>query len=124
MQHVEREAGGSNDISPAVRLLKPPISSTGFDCFWPYVIKIGWRGKKCWGVIFKCLTTRCVHLDLLSNIGVDTFLLALKHFISCRGTPSEVLRTGKELPRGRIRAQRSIHCHGASARRETRQLQN
>lgn len=96
MQHVEREAGGSNDLSPAVRLLKPPISSTGFNCIWPYVIKIGWWGKKRWGVIFKCLTTRCVHSDLLSNIGVDTFLLALKHFISCRGTPSKVIQFSEQ----------------------------
>lgn len=80
------------DLPPArLRLLKPPFYSTGVDCFGPYVIKVGRRNEKRWGVIFKCLTTRCVHLDLLAGLDADTFLLALRRFIARRGTPAEIL---------------------------------
>lgn len=54
------------DLPPArLRLQKPPFYSTGMDCFGPFQIKIGRRCEKRWGIIFKCLTTRCIHLDLL-----------------------------------------------------------
>lgn len=37
------------------------------------------------------MTTRCVHLDLLSNMETDSFLMALRHMVARRGTPSEIL---------------------------------
>ena len=46
--------------------------------------------EKRWGIIFKCLTTRCLHLDLLGSMDVDTFLLALRRFISRQGKPLEI----------------------------------
>ncbi len=64
--------------SACLRLFNPPFWSTGVDCFGPYHIKIGRRHEKRWGIVFKCLTTRCVHLDLLCNMDTDYFLLALK----------------------------------------------
>ncbi|XP_045906634.1 uncharacterized protein LOC123971678 [Micropterus dolomieu] len=41
-------------------------------------------------IIFKCLTTRCVHLDLLCSLDTDSFLLALRRFTARRGTPFEL----------------------------------
>ncbi|KAL3987511.1 hypothetical protein ACER0C_014626 [Sarotherodon galilaeus] len=78
---------------PAARLCitKPPYWSTGVDCFGPYTIKIGRRHEKRWGIIFKCLTTRCVHLDLLCSMNTDSFLLALRRFVARRGKPFEIL---------------------------------
>ncbi len=77
--------------SARLQLYQPPFFSTGVDCFGPFVVKIGRRQEKRWGVIFKCLTTRCIHLDLLNNIDTDAFLLALRRFIARRGNPSEIL---------------------------------
>ena len=51
---------------------------------------MGRRLEKRWGIIFKCLTTRAVHLDLLTNIDADSFLKALRRFIARRGTPAEL----------------------------------
>lgn len=55
------------------------------------MVKAGRRSEKRWGIIFKCLTTRCIHLDLLTSLDSDAFLLALRRFIARRGTPFEVL---------------------------------
>ncbi|XP_077361612.1 uncharacterized protein LOC144006574 [Festucalex cinctus] len=74
-----------------LRLLKPPFFSTGMDCFGPFTVKVGRRLEKRWGIIFKCLTTRAVHLDVLSSLDSDSFLMALRRFIARRGKPAELL---------------------------------
>lgn len=80
------------DLPPArLRLFQPPFFSTGVDCFGPYTVKVGRRHEKRWGIIFKCLTTKCIHLDLINSLDTDAFLLALRRFIARRGTPSEIL---------------------------------
>lgn len=73
-----------------LRLFKPPFFSTGMDCFGPFQVKVGRRLEKRWGIIFKCLTTRAVYLDLLTAISSDAFLMALRRFIARRGTPAEL----------------------------------
>ncbi|XP_039592981.1 uncharacterized protein LOC120515759 isoform X2 [Polypterus senegalus] len=80
------------DLPPArLRLFKPPFWSTGVDCFGPFTVKIGRRTEKRWGIIFKCMTTRCVHLDLIENLDTDAFLMAFRRFVSRRGQPAELL---------------------------------
>ncbi|KAL1282342.1 hypothetical protein QQF64_001145 [Cirrhinus molitorella] len=79
------------DLPPErLRLLCPPFYSTGVDCFGPYVVKIGRRNEKRWGLILKCLTTRAVHIELLNSMDADAFLLALCRFIARRGKPKEI----------------------------------
>lgn len=38
-----------------------------------------------------CMTTRCVHLDLLSDMDTDYFLMALRRMVARHGSPSEIL---------------------------------
>ncbi|KAJ8359096.1 hypothetical protein SKAU_G00156210 [Synaphobranchus kaupii] len=73
-----------------LRLHKPAFHSTGVDCFGPMLVKVGRRHEKRWGILFKCLTTRAVHLDLLSSMDADAYLMALRRFIARRGTPAEM----------------------------------
>ncbi|XP_023807806.1 uncharacterized protein LOC111946881 [Oryzias latipes] len=74
-----------------LRLNQPPFFSTGVDCFGPMQVKIGRRNEKRWGLLFKCLTTRAVHIEVLSSINTDSFLMALRRFVSRRGKPAEIL---------------------------------
>lgn len=73
-----------------LRLNKPVFYSTGVDCFRPMVVKVCRHQEKHWGIIFKCMTTRAVHLDLLHNMDLDAYLTALRRFIARRGTPAEL----------------------------------
>lgn len=75
----------------SLRLCRPPFYSTGVDCFGPLLVKVGRRTEKRWGVVYKCLTTRAVHLDLLDHMDGDSFLLSLRRFIARRGKPYEIL---------------------------------
>lgn len=80
------------DLPPSrVRLFKPAFYSTGVDCFGPYSVAIGRRSEKRWGIIFKCMTTRAVHIDMLSSLNADSFLMALRRFIARRGKPFELI---------------------------------
>ncbi|KAI3376264.1 hypothetical protein L3Q82_016772, partial [Scortum barcoo] len=79
------------DLPPArLRLYKSPFYSTGVDCFGPFTVKVGRRTEKRWGIVFKCLTARCVHLDL-ESLDTDAFLMSLRRFIARRGKPFELL---------------------------------
>ncbi|KAL1267371.1 hypothetical protein QQF64_032734 [Cirrhinus molitorella] len=79
------------DLPPArLRLYSPAFYSTGVDCFGPLIIKVGRRNEKRWGIIFKCMTTRGVYIDLLTKIDTDSFLMALRRFTARRGTPHEL----------------------------------
>lgn len=77
--------------SSSLRLFKPPFYSTGMDCFGPLMVKVGRRTEKRWGIVYKCLTTRAVHLDLLYHMDGDSFLMSLRRFIARRGKPYEIL---------------------------------
>ncbi|XP_026094149.1 uncharacterized protein LOC113066497 [Carassius auratus] len=80
------------DLPPArLRLFKPAFYSTGMDCFGPYTVKVGRRNEKKWGILFKCLTTRAVYIDILHSLDSDSFLMALRRFIARRGKPFELL---------------------------------
>ncbi len=80
----------SDLTSTHLQLYKPAFPSCGMDCFSPFLIKICRRTEKRWGVLFKCLTTRAVHLDFLPSLSTDSFLMALRRFIAMRGTPAQL----------------------------------
>lgn len=80
------------DLPPSsLRLFRPAFYSTGVDCFGPMIVKVGRRTEKRWGVLYKCLTTRAIHLDLLPNMDTESFLMSLRRFIARRGKPYEIL---------------------------------
>ncbi|KAJ8385759.1 hypothetical protein AAFF_G00182770 [Aldrovandia affinis] len=89
------------DLPPArLRLHKPAFYSTGVDSFDPYEVKVGRRNEKRWGIIFKRMTTRAVHLDLLCSIDADSYLMALRRFVARRGKPFELSDRGTNFKGG------------------------
>eukprot|EP00064_Thunnus_orientalis_P007711 superscaffoldBa00000873_g7733 len=53
-------------------------------------MKIGCRTEKRWGLLFKCLMSRAVYLDLLTALYSDAFLMALRRFTARCGTPTKL----------------------------------
>ncbi|XP_028404109.1 uncharacterized protein LOC114526789 [Dendronephthya gigantea] len=66
------------------------FSNVGVDVFGSWIIQTQkLRGKpsevKCWGVLFTCLVSRAVHLEVLHSMDASSFICALRRFIAIRG---------------------------------------
>ena len=80
---------------PSTRVL-PTLAwtYTSLDLFGPleHVDMVRKRMKeKCWGVLFTCMVSRAVHLDLTQAYDTDALLQAVRRFMSLRGSPKEFL---------------------------------
>ncbi|XP_064107904.1 uncharacterized protein LOC135216464 [Macrobrachium nipponense] len=76
---------------PADRLEpSPPFSNVGIDLFGPYYIKEGRKELKRYGVIFTCLVSRSIHIETANTLQSDSFINALRRFVSRRGHPKVI----------------------------------
>ena len=77
---------------PSFRLKPAPAwSYTSLDLFGPFEIKgeVNKRTRsKGYGIIFTCMLSRAVHLDIATDYGTDAFLQVLRRFIAMRGSPN------------------------------------
>lgn len=67
-----------------------PFSHCGVDYFGPLSVKIGRRREKRWGVLFTCLTTRAVHLEIAHSLNTSSAIMALQRLAARRGSPAVV----------------------------------
>ena len=67
-----------------------PFHYTGMDVFGPFYIKEGRKTLKRYGLIFTCLASRAVHLEMLNSMEADSFISALRRFINRRGKVREL----------------------------------
>ena len=71
----------SDRVSPDL----PPFTNTGVDFFGPFHVKQGRSLVKRYGVLFTCLVTRAVHIEMAVSLDTDAFVNALRRFIARRG---------------------------------------
>ena len=70
----------------------PASDATALDFFGPFKIKGEVQKRtagKAYGLIFNCLATRAVHVDVSPDFA-EKFLMALRRFVSIRGYPSKL----------------------------------
>ena len=89
----------------------PPFTNVGLDVFGPWIIQTrklrgGALNSKRWGLVFTCLNSRAVHIEVLESMDTSAFICALRRFLSIRG------------PVVRIRCDRGSNFIGAKSELE------
>ena len=69
---------------------KPPFTYVGVDCFGPFLVRRGRSMAKRYGVLFTCLVTRAIHIEVAYSLDTESFINALRRFIARRGKPEEI----------------------------------
>lgn len=69
---------------------EPPFTRSGVDLFGPFNTKRGRSSVKRYGVIFTCLASRAVHIEMATSLETDSFIHALRRFIARRGQVKEM----------------------------------
>lgn len=75
----------------------PPFSHVGMDMFGPWEVSArrtrgGQANSKRWAVLFTCLCTRAVHIEVVEEMSSSSFINALRRFFALRG-PAKQLRS-------------------------------
>ena len=67
----------------------PAFTNTAMDMFGPVHIKMNRKTRvEAQVIIFTCMTTRAIHLELVTDKSTDTFLMAFRRFACTRGHPN------------------------------------
>ena len=71
----------------------PAFFYSAVDLFGPFIIRDIVKKRthgKAYGVIFTCLTSRAVYLDITESYSTDSFMLTLRRFVTLRGYPRKM----------------------------------
>ncbi|XP_026139629.1 uncharacterized protein LOC113116023 [Carassius auratus] len=81
---------------PAERLqVAPPFTYVGVDVFGPWQVvsrrtRGGCSNSKRWAVIFSCMCTRAVHIEVVETLSSSVFINALRRFFAIRGPAKQI----------------------------------
>ena len=64
---------------------EPPFTRVGTDCFGPFIVRKGRTDHKRYGLVFTCLASRAIHIEVLESMESDSFINGLRRFIARRG---------------------------------------
>ena len=77
---------------PAERVERsPPFSYCGVDFFGPFLVKEKRKEIKRYGVVFTCLASRAIHLEMAHSLTTSSFIQALRRMQALRG-PIRLIR--------------------------------
>ena len=68
-----------------------PFTYVGLDYLGPLLIRTGTEKGKVWINLVTCLTTRAVHLDIVSGLSAAAFLNSMRRFAARRGKPKSIV---------------------------------
>ena len=73
------------DLPPEHVEASPPFTFCRMDCFGPFLPKQGKNENRIYGLLFTCLSSRAVHIEMLDDMCTDALINGLRCFIAIRG---------------------------------------
>ena len=64
---------------------EPAFTRVGLDFFGPFEVINGRKHEKRYGVVFTCLSSRAIHLEMVYSLSTDSFINAFRRFMARRG---------------------------------------
>ena len=68
-----------------VTATEKPFKYCGVDYLGPFTYRQFRNDCKAWGILFTCPCTRCIHVEIVTSLDLNSFLLAFSRFINLRG---------------------------------------
>ena len=68
-----------------VTATEKPFKYCGVDYLGPFTYRQFRSDCKTWGILFTCLCTRCIHVEIVTSLDLNSFLLAFSRFTNLRG---------------------------------------
>ena len=57
-----------------------PFKFSGYDFLGPLKFRQERSGCKALGLLYTCLCMRCIHVEIVTSLDLNSFLLAFSHF--------------------------------------------
>ncbi|KAL3968170.1 collagen beta-1,O-galactosyltransferase [Sarotherodon galilaeus] len=91
----KREKQKMSDLPQERLSTSPPFTYTGVDIFGPWAViarrtRGGIAQSQRWAVLFTCMSTCAVHIEVIESLDTSSFINSLRRFFAIRG-PSEHL---------------------------------
>jgi len=68
-----------------------PFSHTGLDFAGPLYINSNAQPEKVYICLYTCAAIHDVHLELVRDLGIESFLLSFRRFVGRRGLPATLI---------------------------------
>lgn len=86
-----------SDLPPERLSMDPPFTCVGLDVFGPWTVAArrtrgGHASSKRWAILFTCMSTRAVHIEITESMDTSSCVNALRRFFAIRG-PANHLRS-------------------------------
>ena len=81
------------ELGPERLQPSPAFYHTSLDLFGPFLIRDTVKKRtrtKAYGLIFSCMATRAVYLDLVEGYSTADFLITFRRFVTIRGYPASI----------------------------------
>ncbi|XP_055367455.1 uncharacterized protein LOC114862962 [Betta splendens] len=93
----KQEEQHMSDLPPERLQVCPPFTYVGLDVFGPWSVNIrrtrgGQAGSKRWAIMFSCMSSRAVHIEVIESMDTSSCINALRRFFALRG-PAKQLRS-------------------------------
>ena len=77
---------------PKERLVyqSPPFTNTGVDYFVQFYVTVRRTTEKRWGFLFICLTTRAVHVEIVTSMDTSSCVMGVERLVLRRCTPAMI----------------------------------